>query len=76
MAGATLTYSVLRRRAVGIARVLLEQDPGNAAPQLTGVFASRSAHAFAAVLGILLRGHGYVPLNPRFPVLRNRDMLE
>ena len=76
MAGARLTYSELHRRALGIARLLLEQDPGSAAPQLTGVFASRSVEAFAAVLGVLLRGHGYVPLNPRFPVLRNRDMLE
>jgi amino acid adenylation domain-containing protein len=76
VAGARLTYGELHRRAVAIARLLLEQDPGNEAPQLTGVFASRSVDAFAAVLGVLLRGHGYVPLNPRFPVLRNRDMLE
>ena len=76
MAGTTLTYSELQRRALGIARLLLERDPGSAAPQLTGVFASRSVEAFAAVLGVLLRGHGYVPLNPRFPVLRNRDLLQ
>jgi amino acid adenylation domain-containing protein len=76
MAGATFTYRELRLRALGIARLLLERDLGSAAPQLTGVFASRSVEAFAAVLGILLRGHGYVPLNPRFPVLRNREMLE
>ena len=76
VAGARLTYAELHRRAVAIARLLLERDPGGAAPQLTGVFASRSVDAFAAILGILLRGHGYVPLNPRFPVLRNRDMLE
>lgn len=75
VAGKALTYSELHRRALGIARLLLEQDPGDAAPQLTGVFGSRSVEAFAAVLGVLLRGHGYVPLNPRFPVLRNRDML-
>jgi amino acid adenylation domain-containing protein len=76
VAGARLTYGELHQRAVAIARLLLEEDPGGAAPQLTGVFASRSVDAFAAILGILLRGHGYVPLNPRFPVLRNRDMLE
>jgi non-ribosomal peptide synthetase component F len=76
VAGSTLTYSELHRRAVAIARLLLDEDPGGATPQLTGVFASRSVHAFAAVLGVLLRGHGYVPLNPRFPVMRNRDMLE
>jgi amino acid adenylation domain-containing protein len=76
VAGVTLTYSELHRRALGIARLLLERDPGSGGPQLSAVFGSRSVEAFAAVLGILLRGHGYVPLNPRFPVLRNRDMLE
>ena len=76
VAGTTLTYSELHRRALGIARLLLERDPGSGTPPLSAVFASRSVEAFAAVLGILLRGHGYVPLNPRFPVLRNREMLE
>jgi amino acid adenylation domain-containing protein len=76
VAGSTLTYSELHRRALGIARLLLARDPGRSGPQLTGVFASRSVEAFASILGILLRGHGYVPLNPRFPPLRNRVMLE
>jgi amino acid adenylation domain-containing protein len=75
-AGSTLTYSQLRKRATGIARLLLGRDAALTGPQLTGLFASRSVDAFAGILGILLRGHGYVPLNPRFPALRNRDMLE
>jgi amino acid adenylation domain-containing protein len=40
------------------------------------VLAYRSATAFAGVLGVLLRGHGYVPLNPGFPPERTRLMLE
>jgi amino acid adenylation domain-containing protein len=76
VAGSTLTYSGLQRRALQIARQLIEQDPVTASPQLTGVFASRSVVAFSAILGILFRGHGFVPMNPRFPPLRNRDMLE
>jgi amino acid adenylation domain-containing protein len=75
VAGSALTYAELRRRALGIARQLVAHDPGGSDPHLTGVFANRSVGAFAAILGILLRGHGYVPLNPRFPALRNRDML-
>jgi amino acid adenylation domain-containing protein len=75
VAGSTLSYADLRRRALGVAGMLLARDPGNG-PQLTGVFASRSVGTFVGILGILLRGHGYVPLNPRFPALRNRDMLE
>jgi amino acid adenylation domain-containing protein len=74
--GSSLDYAELRRRALGIARLLLARDSVEARPQLTGVFASRSTGTFAGILGILLRGHGYVPLNPRFPALRNRDMLE
>jgi amino acid adenylation domain-containing protein len=74
--GSTLSYRDLRGRALGIARLLAVRDPTETAPQLTGLFASRSIGAFAGTLGILLRGHGYVPLNPRFPTLRNRDLLE
>ena len=74
--GSTLSYADLRRRAFAVARLLLAHDPAEMEPQLTGVFASRSVGTFAAVLGILLRGNGYVPLNPRFPALRNREMLE
>jgi amino acid adenylation domain-containing protein len=76
VAGSALSYAELRRQALGIASQLVERDPGEAGPQLSAVFASRSVGAFAGTLGILLRGHGYVPLNPRFPALRNRDMLE
>jgi amino acid adenylation domain-containing protein len=75
VARSTLTYAQLRRRALGIAQLLLTHET-RSGPQLTAVFASRSAGTFAAILGILLRGHGYVPLNPRFPTLRNRDMVE
>ncbi|CAN5227381.1 D-alanine--poly(phosphoribitol) ligase [soil metagenome] len=71
-----MTYSELHRRAHEIARLLITRDPGVGQPPLTGVFATRSVDTFAAILGILLRGHGYVPLNPRFPPARNREMLE
>jgi amino acid adenylation domain-containing protein len=43
---------------------------------LTAVFAYRSQTAYAGVLGALLAGHGYVPLNPTFPIARTRVMLE
>ena len=75
VAGSALTYAELRRRASSIAQLLVARDPGTG-PELTGVFASRSVGAFAGILGALLRGHGYVPVNPRFPATRNRDLLE
>ena len=47
----------------------------DAAP-LTGVFGDRSETAYTGVLGTLMAGHGYVPLNRAFPVERTRLMLK
>ena len=40
------------------------------------MFAYRSPTAFAGVLGSLLAGNGYVPLNRTFPVDRTQVMFE
>ena len=73
--GQTLSYAELRDRAGALAATLRRELPAPEEP-LTAVFGSRSATAFAGVLGALMRGHGYVPLNPKFPVDRSRVMLE
>jgi amino acid adenylation domain-containing protein len=73
--GDALTYEELGGRARAIAAALLEHTPDPQVP-LTAVLGHRSATAFAGVLGVLARGHGYVPLNPGFPPSRNRAMLE
>jgi amino acid adenylation domain-containing protein len=73
--GQILAYGELARRAGAIAATLLEHAQGDG-PLLTGVLAHRTATAFAAVLGTLARGHGYVPLNPAFPPARIRAMVE
>ncbi|MFL5869101.1 MAG: AMP-binding protein, partial [Thermoleophilaceae bacterium] len=67
--GETLSYEALYTRACGIGAELGEGP-------LSAVLAGRSPTAYAAVLGALLAGHGYVPLNPRFPARRNAAMLE
>lgn len=74
VAGETLSYADLGDRAGAIAAAIAERGPAGA--PLTAVFASRSATAFAGVLGSLWAGHGYVPLNPSFPLSRLRSMLE
>ncbi len=74
VAGETLTYGELRLRAAGIGAAIAKCSPAGA-PPLTAVFASRSTTAFTGVLGALWAGHGYVPLNPSFPVHRCREML-
>lgn len=73
--GAVLTYAELRARAQSLAITLRKHQTGDD-PPVTAVFADRSVTAFAGVLGILLRGHGYVPLNHSFPVERTIGTLE
>lgn len=70
-----VTYRELYERAASIAATLQQLAP-HAGPPLTAVLGHRSVTAFAGVLGVLLRGHGYVPLNPSFPTDRSRSMLE
>jgi amino acid adenylation domain-containing protein len=74
VAGERLSYGELGGRAASIGAAIAERGP-EGAPPLTAVYASRSATAFAGVLGALWAGHGYVPLNPSFPVGRCREML-
>jgi acyl-coenzyme A synthetase/AMP-(fatty) acid ligase len=40
------------------------------------VLADKSPECYAAILGILLAGKAYLPINPRFPEARNRFMME
>ncbi|HWA36483.1 MAG TPA: amino acid adenylation domain-containing protein [Burkholderiales bacterium] len=74
LADQVLNYRQLHERAGVLAGTLLRAVPGNE-PPLTAVFGHRSVTAYAGVLAALLRGHGYVPLNPAFPADRTRTML-
>jgi amino acid adenylation domain-containing protein len=71
--GKTFTYGELRERACRIAATIQAHQDASATP-LTAVFAYRSPTAFAGVLGSLLAGNGYVPLNRTFPVDRTQAM--
>ena len=73
--GRVLGYRQLRDLAAALAATLDSQAPEEE-PPLTAVFGHRSITAYAGVLGALLRGHGYVPLNPAFPTDRTRAMLQ
>jgi amino acid adenylation domain-containing protein len=73
--GKSLSYGELREAAVGIAATIQSHQEPAWVP-LTAVFAHRSATAFAGVLGSLLAGNGYVPLNRTFPIARSRVMFE
>ncbi len=75
VAGREVTYQQLAYRATRLAATLQASALPGAVP-LMAVFAYRSETAYAAVLGVLMAGHGYVPLNRTFPVDRTRLMLE
>jgi amino acid adenylation domain-containing protein len=73
--GETLTYAELRERASGLAATVLRHTPPGGSP-MVAVFADRSVTAFAGILGSLVAGMAYVPLNPNFPLVKTRQMLE
>jgi amino acid adenylation domain-containing protein len=72
--GECWTYGELLSRAAAIGATLQRRAPA-AEPRLTGVFAHRTATAYAGLVAALLRGHGYVPLNRRYPPERTAAML-
>src|SRR5438874_10142545 len=75
VAGREVTYEQLSYRAKRLAATLQNTAVPGAVP-LTGVFVYRSETAYAAVLGVLMAGHGYVPLSRTFPIDRTRLVLE
>lgn len=77
--GRHIGYRDLRDRAACIAATLdraVRERGLDEEFKLTAVFGHRHVATFAGILGALFRGHGYVPLNPVFPVDRTRSMLE
>src|SRR5437764_379822 len=75
VAGRELSYEQLAQRAKRLAATI-QENGGDTAIPLTGIFGYRSETAYAGVLGALMAGHGYVPLNRTFPVQRTRSMLQ
>lgn len=71
----TLSYHELQRLATSMAATI-QANPEFSQVPLTAVFGYRSPMAFAGVLGALLAGNGYVPLNRTFPTERTEVMFE
>ncbi len=82
VAGEVLSYVELKHRAARLAATLIAYedraslDGNQASHALTAVLGHRSSTTFSGILAALLRGDGYVPLNPGFPAERTRSMLE
>ncbi|MGD1102106.1 MAG: AMP-binding protein [Terriglobia bacterium] len=75
VADRVFTYAEIRETACRIAATIQSSSHYSTTP-LTAVFAYRSLTAFAGVLGSLLAGNGYVPLNRTFPVDRTQVMFQ
>ncbi len=73
--GRTISYHELRELATRIAAIIQAYPEFSKVP-LTAVFGYRSPTAFAGILGALLAGNGYVPLNRTFPIERTELMFE
>ncbi len=68
-----VTYSELLSLAGSYARTIRKlQEPS----EVVAILAERSLDAYAGILGILLAGKAYLPLNPGFPTERNAYILE
>ena len=72
--GEVLTYAQLNERADRIARLLRAGGAGT--DTLVALLMVKSCDLFAAMLGILKSGAGYVPIDPKFPVGRIRAIVE
>jgi amino acid adenylation domain-containing protein len=72
--GETYRYGDLHARARAVAAAIRDVDDGGS--PLGAICAERSLAAYVGILGTLLAGRGYVPLNPSFPPERTRAMLE
>jgi amino acid adenylation domain-containing protein len=71
--GETVSYGELRRRALAVARVLRERGVGP--ESRVGVCMDRSPDSVAAVLGVLMAGGAFLPLDPAYPRERLAYML-
>lgn len=68
-----MSYQELANQAEKVAKDISKSEDDR---PFIAVMADKSPECYAAILGILMAGKGYLPLNPRFPESRNRFMLE
>ena len=65
-----VSYGSLVHQGFGIANALKDVEP-----RRTAVLANRHLWSYVGIVGTLLAGHAYVPLNPRHPIDRLRSIL-
>jgi amino acid adenylation domain-containing protein len=70
--GVYFSYRDLSGYVLGAQDALARADSGDC---LIGIYAYRSLWMYAAILSILYKGKGYVPLNPTYPSQKNINVL-
>ena len=70
----TLSYQELAEQAAAVAAGLRSRGQGLGPEDLVGICMDRSATALVAMLGVLISGAAYVPLDPQSPG-RNKQVL-
>jgi non-ribosomal peptide synthetase-like protein len=71
--GEVATYLELDRLSDRIAALL--QSRGLGPGSLVALYSEKSLRLFAAMLGVLKAGAGYVPIDPRFPIARIQSIV-
>ncbi|HWO28232.1 MAG TPA: AMP-binding protein, partial [Candidatus Acidoferrum sp.] len=71
--GEVATYLQLDRLSDQIATLLHRRGFGPGS--LIALYSEKSLRLFAAMLGVLKAGAGYVPIDPRFPIARIQNIL-
>jgi non-ribosomal peptide synthetase-like protein len=72
--GEIVTYAELNARADRLARKLRAE--GAQSESLVALYLVKSCDLYAAMLGILKAGAGYVPIDPKFPIGRINSIIE
>jgi len=72
--GSNYTYQELYDEALSIADKILDLEI--VPTPFVAVCGYRSKNIYASILGVLLSGYAYVPINPKFPAQRSKRMLE
>jgi amino acid adenylation domain-containing protein len=67
------TYRQLYQAASSLAQSILDLEDPN---PFVAIMADKSFTCYAGILGILMAGRAYLPINPRFPASRNLYMLQ
>jgi len=68
------TYDQLLKDALQWAATINRHYSAN--ESLIPVYADKSYSCFVSIFGVVMSGKGYVPINPSFPLKRNREILE